>query len=61
MKTPNFIPTPAEISRETLIVLAGAVLAALIVGNTPALRDWIKAQWGGAMAPGLDSTTVNPP
>lgn len=48
MKPPKFIPSPAEISRETLIVLAGACLAALIVGNTPALRDWIKRQWGGA-------------
>lgn len=43
MKT--LIPTPIDIGREALIVLGGALLAALIVGNVPQLRDWIKAQW----------------
>ena len=51
MKTPAFLPSPAELGRETLIVLAGAILAALIVGNSPALRDWIAKQWGPARAP----------
>jgi hypothetical protein len=41
----KLIPSLPEIGREALIVLGGAVLAALIVGNIPALRDWIKAQW----------------
>lgn len=48
MKKPSFIPKPAEIGREALIVVGGALLAALIIGQVPALRDWIKAQWGGA-------------
>ena len=42
------VPAPAEIGREALIVLFGAALAALVVGQVPALRDWIKRQWGGA-------------
>lgn len=41
----NALPTAAMISRETLTVLAGAILAALIIGQFPSVRDWIKAQW----------------
>lgn len=51
MKTPKFIPAPAEISREALIVIGGALLAAFIVGRIPAVRDWIKAQWGDTPKP----------
>ena len=43
MKT--IIPTLPEVGREALIVLGGALIAALIVGQIPGLRDWIKAQW----------------
>lgn len=45
MNIPKFIPGPSELGREALIVLGGAIIAAAIVGNIPALRDWIKAQW----------------
>lgn len=48
MKTPAFIPKPPEIAREALIVLGGAILAAIVVGQIPPLRDWIKRQWDGA-------------
>lgn len=41
----KIIPSIPEIGREALIVVGGAILAALIVGNIPALRDWIKLQW----------------
>ena len=41
------IPSVPEVGREALIVLAGALIAALIVGRVPAIRDWIKAQWNG--------------
>ena len=47
----KLIPSVPEIGREALIVLAGALLAAAIVGQLPTLRNWIKKQWGGAMAP----------
>lgn len=39
------IPRPTEILREALIVLGGAIIAAAVIGQLPALRDWIKAQW----------------
>lgn len=45
MTLPAFIPKPAELGREALIVLGGAIIAAAIIGQLPALRDWIKAQW----------------
>ena len=45
MKIPAIIPNPSEIGREALIVIGGALLAALIVGQFPSIKDWIKAQW----------------
>lgn len=52
MKITALIPKPAELGREAIIVLGGALIAALIVGQSPRLRAWIKAQWGDAAAPG---------
>lgn len=51
MKLPAFVPKPPELAREALIVLGGAILAALVIGQVPALREWIKAQWDGAPKP----------
>ena len=48
MKIPSFLPAPADIGREAIIVIAGALVAALIIGQLPAVREWIKAQWAGA-------------
>lgn len=45
MQISAIIPKAPEIAREALIVIAGAVLAALIVGQFPSLRQWIKDQW----------------
>jgi hypothetical protein len=42
---PKWMPTAPEIAREALIVLGGALLAALIVGQFPPLREWIKDNW----------------
>lgn len=53
MKKPAFIPAPAEISREAIIVIAGALLAALVIGQMPGVREWIKRQWDGANVPGI--------
>lgn len=50
MKTP-WIPKAPEIAREALIVLAGAVIAAFIVGQLPELKAWIKDQWGDTPRP----------
>lgn len=41
----KLLPTPLEIGREALIVIGGAILAAYIISNVPALQSWIKAQW----------------
>ena len=41
----KLIPAPAEVGREAIIVIAGALLAALIVGQLPALKTWIREQW----------------
>lgn len=46
MKTGKFIPKPAEVSREALVVILGAIVAAFIIGQLPPVRDWIKKQWG---------------
>lgn len=46
MKAARIVPRPAEIGREALLVIGGAILAAFIVGRMPGVRDWIKRQWG---------------
>jgi len=45
MKFAAAIPTPPEIVRETLIVVAGALLAAWLMSNWPAGRQYIKDAW----------------
>jgi hypothetical protein len=37
----KYIPTAPEVVREGLIVLAGAVLAALVFQALPGLRAWV--------------------
>ncbi len=41
----KIIPTLPEISREALIVIGGALLAALIMSQFPPVKAWIKKQW----------------
>lgn len=45
MKLPEFIPGPAAIAREAIIVMAGALVAAFIMSQWPAGRDYIKRAW----------------
>lgn len=52
MKVRALIPTVPEIGREAVIVLAGALLAALVIGQLPGVREWIARQWAGAKPPG---------
>jgi hypothetical protein len=42
----SWIPSVPDVARETLVVIAGAVLAAAIVGHLPGLKAWISQQWG---------------
>ncbi len=45
MNVEKLIPAPTKIVQEAIIVLGGAIVAALIIGQLPGLRNWIKAQW----------------
>jgi Flp pilus assembly pilin Flp len=39
------MPSAPEVAREALIVVAGAVIAAAVVGAFPRLKAWLKEQW----------------
>jgi len=43
----NIIPAAPDVLREALIVIGGAIIAAAVMGQVPALREWIKTQWAG--------------
>jgi hypothetical protein len=43
----RWVPNAPEVSREALTVIAGAIVAAWVIGNLPALRAWLQQQWGG--------------
>lgn len=47
----KLFPSLPELGRETLIVLGGAIIAAFIVGQSPALKAWIREQWGDTPRP----------
>lgn len=39
------LPRPVDVVREAVTVLAGAILAAWLIGRMPTLKTWIKDQW----------------
>lgn len=41
----KILPSVPEIGREALIVIGGAILAALVMSQFPSVRAWIKQQW----------------
>jgi hypothetical protein len=41
----KLLPTLPELTREALIVIGGAIIAAAVMSQVPALKNWIKAQW----------------
>lgn len=41
----KILPSGAQVARETITVLAGAILAAWIVGQFPGVRRWMSEQW----------------
>lgn len=45
MNLKAWIPTPAEFGREAIIVVGGALLAAFLLYQWPAGRDYIKRAW----------------
>lgn len=42
MDVKKWIPEPSQIVREGIIVVAGAVLAALVFSQLPAFRAWVS-------------------
>lgn len=42
---PSFLPSGAELAREALIVIGGALIAALIVSRLPGMKQFIKDAW----------------
>ncbi|WP_394790348.1 hypothetical protein [Rhodoferax sp.] len=45
MKLPAIVPKPAEIGKEALIEIGGALLAALIMAQLPSVKAYIKNAW----------------
>lgn len=43
----KLLPTPQSVIVEAVTVIAGAVLAAFVIGRLPELRDWMRQQWDG--------------
>lgn len=39
------LPNASAVVREAVTVVAGALLAALIIGSYPPAKAWIKKQW----------------
>ncbi len=39
------LPKAPEVIREALVVIAGAILAAAVMGQLPGVKAWIKKQW----------------
>lgn len=41
----SLLPTGPAIAREALTVIAGALLAAAVMYQFPAVKDWVKKAW----------------
>lgn len=41
----KYLPSLPEVTKEAGIVLGGALLAALIIGQLPGVKAWVKRQW----------------
>ena len=51
MKLAAILPKPLDIGREALIVIGGAIVAAVIISQLPGLQAWIKKQWNNTPHP----------
>lgn len=38
----QWLPSASDVARETILVLAGAVLATVILNSLPGLKKWLK-------------------
>jgi hypothetical protein len=41
----KMVPTGSAVVNQALVLLAGSLLAALIVGQLPGVKAWIREQW----------------
>jgi hypothetical protein len=41
----RIVPSLPEVTREALILIGGALLAALIVAQFPGVKQWMREQW----------------
>lgn len=41
------LPSGQEVLRESLVLIGGAIVAALILSQLPALRDWVNRNTRG--------------
>jgi hypothetical protein len=46
MSAPKIVPRWQDIGKEALIVIGGAIVAALIISQMPGVKAWINKQWG---------------
>jgi hypothetical protein len=62
MNIKPFVPSASEIARETVIIMAGALLAALILSRLPAVRDFIQKNtaFGGCNCDGVQAPQPAP-
>lgn len=54
MKAAGVIPTTPEFLREAIIVIGGALIAAFVLSQMPAVRAYIQRNIGGAPPGGCD-------
>lgn len=50
----KILPSGQEVLRESLVLIGGAILAALILSQLPALRSWINSNTRGAPESGCN-------
>lgn len=43
----KILPSQSEILREALVLIGGAIIAAAVLSQLPALRDWINRNTRG--------------
>ncbi len=46
MSAPKLLPKWQDIGKEALIVIGGAIVAAVVISQFPAVKEWINKQWG---------------
>lgn len=48
MRIPSYVPSGPEFLREAIIVIGGAIIAAIVISRIPALKQFIQANTSGS-------------